>query len=563
MSGPYTSKTIVAFNASPPPNDGSEVASNDVDWDFHINKIGTPLKNLAEGINTNVLAAFNSIYGMTQAENDAPVTIVNWNYLPGNVSRYGTNTIPGTTDMTTASQAALNTGHDVIFPDDKYLISSSLSVGTQRVTGLGNTGSFRQTDILPNGDFPAFINKTGVFVTFDIDGFFIDYGPTTPTVAAGNDNKIGFKFTGAQFPQISAIQNCSVRGAWYGFFDDSGSYEFLLERIRTDKCRTGFYKQNGTTIHFNNCGGGNGQQEFVCIDTLDPVLTNCSADGLTITATTPNQTGNYFSQCPGLTITGMDCESNSIAGDGSSFMKFSNIIGKVSGFCGITNTLAGSGTDQINFFHVVTNSRVKFSGVRVPGLTSADLLFTGTGHPYTLYLDNSSTATLISSSFGAVTGGSPTTLHSVGGASGASITLINTFADQLRTETVDLTIADEIVTATNVITADETGKTFYLGSAGGFTSTLPAPAIGLKFKFIVSTAPTTAYIITTNGGDNILEGTYLDIIGELVAIAAQDTLNFVASTSLVGDTLEVKSDGTSWFCTALSKADGGITVSVT
>jgi hypothetical protein len=121
----------------------------------------------------------------------------------------------------------------------------------------------------------------------------------------------------------------------------------------------------------------------------------------------------------------------------------------------------------------------------------------------------------------------------------------------------------ESVTATNVITAAESGKTFYLNAVGGFTSTLPVPALGLHYKFIVATAPTTAYIITTDSGDNVLEGTFLDIVGELQAISAQDTLNFVASTSLVGDSLTVESDGTNWYCTAFSKADGGITVSVT
>jgi len=120
----------------------------------------------------------------------------------------------------------------------------------------------------------------------------------------------------------------------------------------------------------------------------------------------------------------------------------------------------------------------------------------------------------------------------------------------------------EVVTATNVITEGENNKTFYLNAVGGFTSTLPAPAIGLKFKFIVSTAPTTAYIITTNSGANILFGTFLDTIGELVSFSAQDTLNFVASASIVGDFLEVESDGTNWYCVAKSGADGGITVSV-
>jgi len=121
----------------------------------------------------------------------------------------------------------------------------------------------------------------------------------------------------------------------------------------------------------------------------------------------------------------------------------------------------------------------------------------------------------------------------------------------------------ETVTTTNVIVASESGTTFFLNLAGGFTSTLPAPVTGLRFKFIVKTAPTTAYIVTTTSGDNILYGTLLDIVGEQVAITAQDTINFVASTSLIGDSLEVESDGTNWYCTAKSLADGGITIAVT
>jgi len=126
----------------------------------------------------------------------------------------------------------------------------------------------------------------------------------------------------------------------------------------------------------------------------------------------------------------------------------------------------------------------------------------------------------------------------------------------------DTLVGQEFVTATNVILASENGTTFYLNAAGGFTSTLPAPLVGLKYKFIVKTAPTTAYIIRTNVGANILQGTFLDIVGELVPITNQDTLNFVANVSLVGDSLIVESDGTNWYCTAFSLADGGITVSV-
>lgn len=122
----------------------------------------------------------------------------------------------------------------------------------------------------------------------------------------------------------------------------------------------------------------------------------------------------------------------------------------------------------------------------------------------------------------------------------------------------------EDVTATNVITAAESGKIFYLNAAGGFTSTLPAPEAGLRYRFIVKTAPTTAYIITTNAGANILYGTVNEITATAgISVQAQDTLNFVASASLIGDWVEFTSDGTNWYVNGITQVDGGITVSVT
>ena len=47
----------------------------------------------------------------------------------------------------------------------------------------------------------------------------------------------------------------------------------------------------------------------------------------------------------------------------------------------------------------------------------------------------------------------------------------------------------EDVTATNAITSAESGKVFFLNSSTEFVSTLPAPAAGLRYTFIVKAAP--------------------------------------------------------------------------
>ena len=69
-SNPYTSVSISGYNSSPPPDDGSQSSANQVEWSKHINKIGDPLKTLAEGIDANVLAAFSALVMTTNPAED-------------------------------------------------------------------------------------------------------------------------------------------------------------------------------------------------------------------------------------------------------------------------------------------------------------------------------------------------------------------------------------------------------------------------------------------------------------------------------------------------------------
>lgn len=125
----------------------------------------------------------------------------------------------------------------------------------------------------------------------------------------------------------------------------------------------------------------------------------------------------------------------------------------------------------------------------------------------------------------------------------------------------------ETVTTTNVLTLDECGKTFGLSLAGGFTTTFPAPSAGCKFKFFVRVSPTTAYILASNAGADVIHVH----VNELETDTADDgpyddnadTVNFVANVAVTGDFLECVSDGTGWYCNGQTNADGGVTSSTT
>jgi len=77
-------------------------------------------------------------YAATLEETAAAVTPVNPEYPPGNVLRYGTNAIPGTTPMDTAINNALKCNRKVHAPAGVYRITSSIQV--PRLTELYGDG---------------------------------------------------------------------------------------------------------------------------------------------------------------------------------------------------------------------------------------------------------------------------------------------------------------------------------------------------------------------------------------------------------------------------------------
>jgi hypothetical protein len=121
----------------------------------------------------------------------------------------------------------------------------------------------------------------------------------------------------------------------------------------------------------------------------------------------------------------------------------------------------------------------------------------------------------------------------------------------------------ETVAEANVIAASESGTVFFLNDATEFASTLPAPAAGLHFTFIVTGAPAGAdYTITTNAGANIILGMVVASTGgdEDSETSGCDTISFVGGKSTVGDKVDVYCDGTNWFAYGICDATGAITL---
>ena len=116
----------------------------------------------------------------------------------------------------------------------------------------------------------------------------------------------------------------------------------------------------------------------------------------------------------------------------------------------------------------------------------------------------------------------------------------------------------QLVTGALTLTPADSGKHLFLNAAGGGTVTLPALFAGVNFKFIIGvTDPTTAWIVDSAEGDNI-DGV-LTVDGAAVPAVAVDQLNFVASTAVGGDFIELECDGSQWYVHGVGEAAGSIT----
>ena len=117
------------------------------------------------------------------------------------------------------------------------------------------------------------------------------------------------------------------------------------------------------------------------------------------------------------------------------------------------------------------------------------------------------------------------------------------------------------LTAASTLTAAQSGTVFFLNAATEFATTLPAPAAGLTYTFIVTAAPASAsYTIVTASSANIIKGQAVNAAGVAGDTGtADDTISFVDGQAVAGDMVTVISDGTSWFAKGFCAVAAGIT----
>ena len=127
FTNPYSSVSVSGYNANPPSDDGTEAAQNEVSWDNHKSKLGDPIKDAVESVNSNANSSFSTV-------------TTNLNTVDNRTTSYGD--IGGIFISNNASDAE----HDVDFSagrcrDAADTLGITFTATTKRIDGTWVAGS--------------------------------------------------------------------------------------------------------------------------------------------------------------------------------------------------------------------------------------------------------------------------------------------------------------------------------------------------------------------------------------------------------------------------------------
>src|SRR3990167_6478732 len=159
MGSKYSSQSISGYNSSPPADDGTIADSNKVQWQKHLDKIGGPLKTLAEGINTALVTVLDQSSTSTTTTDTVDAT-------HHNRIKEIASTVSTAITITLSDAATMAAGY-VVSIHNLSAVQHTLG----RATGADTiNGTASNVPIAPYAQIKAWINASA-------NGYLVSQGP--------------------------------------------------------------------------------------------------------------------------------------------------------------------------------------------------------------------------------------------------------------------------------------------------------------------------------------------------------------------------------------------------
>jgi len=134
--------------------------------------------------------------------------------------------------------------------------------------------------------------------------------------------------------------------------------------------------------------------------------------------------------------------------------------------------------------------------------------------------------------------------------------MIDSAGNKIPVESEGFLKETTVLSADTTLTVKDSGKTFILDAIGEVI-TLPAVTDGVNYRFIVN-AVTATTDWTIVAATNVIQGSAI-VAGAVVAADDENTISLVATKTLLGDYVEIESDGTNWYVRGNAVTSAAIT----
>lgn len=279
----------------------------------------------------------------------------------------------GAADDTAAFQRALASKVNLYIPVGIYNISQTLVFSNQVIVGGG---------IAPLGDRATILNishneaawkydvTAGYSMGGYLGGFYINYGETKPNNYGGRKGIDIGDTAQLGWPSQCIFENIIIRGAYFGLYDETGSFQMTFRNVMAVECWEGFRKTLGTTILMDTCYSLNSYAGYTLTNVYNLTLNNCALDGANdiqgLTAFTINN-------CKGVAINGFYTETSETHHNERAFLlvKGDSTV-SINGFAVASHTVKLT-AGEAYFIRVNDTSRVSISGMFFNEVTSTAL----------------------------------------------------------------------------------------------------------------------------------------------------------------------------------------------
>lgn len=210
MGAKYASVSVSGYNASPPPDNASTGADNQLEWGKHVTKLGNPLKTAIEAVNSRLLTELDQSARLVSGT-DSTVA------ADHNRTLQLASTITATVTISLGDAATMGAGYIVTIANQSATVAHTIgrATGGDTIDGVAanvTIGPKMAITFMVNSAATGYIKRGGALIASIGTGLTLTDGDLLVNIAVQADQETGTSTTKFVTPGYQHYHSSAAKG---------------------------------------------------------------------------------------------------------------------------------------------------------------------------------------------------------------------------------------------------------------------------------------------------------------------------------------------------------------